>query len=378
MNGSGANNHIPHIIHIFPSFGRGGVPIKICTAINHFANAAKHSIISTNDDYGSQSILDDDLDVTVLKLEGINDGSLFSRLKKYRHFLKNSHADLLITYNWGSVEWALANSFGPIMRHIHVESGFGPDEATATLMHRNLFRRFAIRNIDFLSIPSHTLKTIAQTKWKVAADKIKYIPNGVDIEKYSTCKTISNIEGFNKQDDETIIGTIAPLRPEKNLSRLINAFDQAILQKPTLKMRLMIIGEGVERPKLEALSVKLNLSDKIIFTGYVATPEKVIGLFDIFAISSDTEQMPNALNEAMAASLPIVGLSVGDVKHMVSAENKKYIVSAGDDSALIEAITTLSNDKEQQKMIGAANLNHVKKLYDRKDMYLKYAELWGI
>ena len=143
-------------------------------------------------------------------------------------------------------------------------------------------------------------------------------------------------------------------------------------------MRLMIIGEGVERPKLEALSVKLNLSVKIIFTGYVATPEKVIGLFDIFAISSDTEQMPNALNEAMAASLPIVGLSVGDVKHMVSAENKKYIVSAGDDSALIEAITTLSNDKEQQKMIGAANLNHVKKLYDRKDMYLKYAELWGI
>lgn len=288
--------------------------------------------------------------------------------------LRESEADLLITYNWGSVEWALANSFGPVMRNIHVESGFGPDEAQGTLLKRDLFRRFSLRNIDALSVPSNTLIEIAKGKWKIPERKIKYIPNGVDIEKFSKPDSDFKIEGFERADDEIIIGTMAPLRPEKNLSRLIRAFEKIKLQNS----RLVIMGEGVERVKLEALARELDISDKVIFTGYVSDIVSALGLLDIFAISSDTEQMPNALNEAMAAGLPVAGLNVGDVKHMVSEKNKEFIVPAGDDQTFSDVLKKLAREPELQKSIGAANLHHVKTHYGLADMYKKYADLWGI
>lgn len=372
------NNSIPHIIHVFPSFGRGGVPIKICHSINYFGNRARHTIISTNNDFSAENIINDGLNVAIDKSHHDTKGSLLHFIKKHRSFLKNENADLLITYNWGAVEWALANSFGPIMRHIHVESGFGPDEVNRTIARRDLFRRAALRNIEGLSVPSTTLIEIAKLKWKIPAHKIKYIPNGVDLEKFAHAQTSPQLNGFKKQDDEIIIGTIAPLRPEKNISRLINCFKAAADRNIALKCRLLIMGEGVERPKLEQLVASHGLEDIIFFSGHVPNPEKAIGLLDIFAISSDTEQMPNAVNEAMAAGLPIVGLAVGDVKHMVSDENKDLIVAAGDEHSFTSAIETIIADKDMQKSIGHANLSHVKKHYDRADMYNQYAALWGI
>ncbi|MBL4604044.1 MAG: glycosyltransferase [Emcibacteraceae bacterium] len=367
-------NKIPHIIHIFPSFGRGGVPIKICHAINYFEEKARHTIISTNDDFGSEDIINDGLYVAIDRTHHDIRGSLLHRIKRYRTFLKNTNADLLITYNWGAVEWALANSFGPIMRHIHVESGFGPEETHNTMPRRNLFRRAALRNIEFLSVPATTLVEIAKSKWKIPEKKIKYIPNGVDIEKFTNIDTDYQIAGLDKKDKEIIVGTIAPLRPEKNISRLIKCFSE-ISEKNS---KLVIMGEGAERRKLAKLASNLGMEDKIIFTGHISNPEKAIGILDIFAISSDTEQMPNAVNEAMAAGLPVVGLSVGDVKHMVSDINKDFIVPAGDDEAFSAALKTLINDKKAQISIGKANAQHVRKHYDRIDMYKKYAELWGI
>ena len=179
INVSIMTNKKPHIIHIFPSFGRGGVPIKICHSINYFGLKARHTIISTNNDYGSEELVDDGLGVAIDKSHHDVRGSLFSRLKRYRAFLKHANADLLITYNWGAVEWALANSFGPIIRHIHVESGFGPEEVDSTMKRRDIFRRLALRNIDYLSVPSNTLITIAKEQWKFSEKKSNIFQTGL-------------------------------------------------------------------------------------------------------------------------------------------------------------------------------------------------------
>ncbi len=364
----------PHILHIFPSFGRGGVPIKICHSINYFGTKARHTIISTNYDYGSEELIEDGLDVAVDKSHHDVRGNLFSRFTRYRDFLKKSSADLLITYNWGSVEWALANSFGPIMRHIHVESGFGPEEAQGTIGRRNFFRRVALRNIEYLSVPSNTLIKIAKEDWKIPEEKIKYIPNGVDLNKFAGAKERAQINGFENPGNDLIVGTIAPLRPEKNLSRLIRCFDGTREDHA----KLVIIGEGVERKKLEKLVHDLGIESKVYFAGHISAPENAIGLFDIFAITSDTEQMPNSVNEAMAAGLPIIGTDVGDVKHIVSDKNKEYIMPLDDEVALTMSLKNLMNNRLAQETLGAANLEHVRTHYDRIDMYKKYAALWGI
>ena len=88
-------NSIPHIIHVFPSFGRGGVPIKICHSINYFGNQARHTIISTNNDFGAEDLIDDGLNVAIDKSHHDTKGSLLHFVKKHRSYLKNENADLL-------------------------------------------------------------------------------------------------------------------------------------------------------------------------------------------------------------------------------------------------------------------------------------------
>ena len=77
-----------------------------------------------------------------------------------------------------------------------------------------------------------------------------------------------------------------------------------------------------------------------MFTGDVK-PESVLGTFDVFALSSDTEQMPLALLEAMAASRAIAAVDVGDVSEIVAEENRKFVVPRDADQAFADAIEAL-------------------------------------
>jgi len=154
-----------------------------------------------------------------------------------------------------------------------------------------------------------------------------------------------------------IVGTVAPLRPEKNIARLIRAF--AGLRRGR-DARLVIVGDGTERPRLELLARDLGIAGRTVFTGYVDAPEKVLGWFDVFAISSDTEQIPNALIQAMANGRAVAGVDVGDVRHIVSPGNRALIASASDDDGLRNSIDKLLADEELRSELGRANAVHVR------------------
>ena len=97
--------------------------------------------------------------------------------------------------------------------------------------------------------------------------------------------------------------------------------------------RLVIIGDGPERQTLERLAAELGIADRVRFAGHVAAPAAEYARFDVFALPSDTEQMPLSVLEAMAAGLPVVSTDVGDVRAMVAEENAPLLVPK-DDAAL--------------------------------------------
>ena len=171
-----------------------------------------------------------------------------------------------------------------------------------------------------------------------------------------------------------IVGTVAPLRPEKNIARLVRAFAGIAA---THRARLVIVGDGSERPGLERLARDLGIAERTVFTGYVSAPEKVFGWFDVFAISSDTEQMPNALIQAMANGRAVAGVDVGDVRHIVSAPNRPLIAPAGDDAGLGAAIAKLLDDGRLRADLGRANAAHVGDHYDQGRMFEAYAGLFA-
>jgi glycosyltransferase involved in cell wall biosynthesis len=284
----------------------------------------------------------------------------------FRAALRSIAPDVLMTSNWGSIEWALAAQ-GLGLRHVHTEDGFGPEERDRQLLRRVLIRRVALRRAEVM-VPSTTLWRIATEKWRLAEARLHRIPNGIDLSRFTPRRA------GPRPDGAVVIGTVAALRPEKNLSRLLRAFHAL---PATLRARLVIVGDGPERPALEALAAELGLEGRVLFTGAVEDPAPLYAEFDIFALSSDTEQMPLSVLEAMAAGLPVAATDVGDVRAMLAPANAPHVVR-GDHAALGEALQRLAQDPAQRAWLGAANRAVAEREFDEVRMFRAHGALLGL
>jgi glycosyltransferase involved in cell wall biosynthesis len=201
---------------------------------------------------------------------------------------------------------------------------------------------------------------------------VLYVPNGVDTARFA--EPISEgVPGFLRRPGEMVIGTVAPLRREKNIGRLLRVFAMLEFSRP---LRLVIAGDGAERISLERLAADLGIAGRVIFTGQVV-PEAVLGTFDIFALSSDTEQMPNAMLEAMAASRAIAAVNVGDVKNIVCEDNQEFIVDRDDATAFAEAFTRLLCNPERRQALGCANRRRVVAEFSQERMFSAYSRIFS-
>jgi glycosyltransferase involved in cell wall biosynthesis len=286
--------------------------------------------------------------------------------------LRHLRPDLLLTYNWGAIEWAMASRFWRVPRHIHLEAGFGRGEADSQIRRRVLFRRWALGSCALIVVPSRRLEYLAHHVWRLPAGRVAYVPNGVDVARF-TAPIRDGVPGFIRRREELVIGTVAPLRPEKNVGRLLRVFANLDGSRP---LRLVIAGDGTERGALERMAAELGIADRVIFTGQVA-PESVLGTFDIFALSSDTEQMPNALLEAMAAGRPVAAVDVGDVKDIVCKGNREFIVPRDDGAAFARMISRLLESPAQRAQLGRENRERVVAEFSQERMFAAYSVVFG-
>src|SRR5579872_651387 len=333
------------LLHAFSTFGIGGPQVRFSQLVTALGGKYRHIVAAMDGNYDCRSRIPDDLGV--IYLGSVRPGrSTLANVLCFRGHLRHLRPDLLVTYNWGAIEWVMANAL-PVARHIHVEDGFGPEERTVRLRRRSLARRFLLQS-SILVVPSQRLRRIAVEEWCLRPQRIQYIPNGIVPERFGTL-----IDGPADAccGAGPIIGTVAALRAEKNIERLLRAFRLVADSHPC---RLVIVGDGPERSRLEALSIELGLAHRIRFTGHLEAPESALRGFDLFALSSDTEQMPLSVLEAMAAGLAIVATNVGDVAEMVAPSNSPF-VTAPNEIELAEALKVLLLDASKRTRIGQEN-----------------------
>jgi glycosyltransferase involved in cell wall biosynthesis len=216
-------------------------------------------------------------------------------------------------------------------------------------------------------LPSQNLLRIASDVWRLPHKNLRYIPNGIDLDRFAAQRTPD-------PDRAPVVGTVAALRAEKNLGRLLRAFRLASADG-SVPGRLVIVGDGPERPMLEAMAQQPGLLGRVHFTGHQPDPSAALAEFDIFALSSDTEQMPISLLEAMAASLPVAATDVGDIRAMLPPESQSEVTPL-DDAALAAALRRLLLDPTARQRQGAANRSKAVQTYAEKTMFAAYADLF--
>lgn len=352
------------LLHIFSSFAVGGAQVRFAAIANRYPHAWRHAIIAMDGNLECRERLSAEVEVSYPDI-AIRKGDTLRNVLHFRRVLDELRPDTLVTGNWGTIEWAMANAL-PVVRHIHTEDGFGPEERDRQLPRRVWTRRIFLRRATVV-LPSRTLWRIATAQWRLNSSRIRYIPNGIDLTRFGG----ANAAEF--PGEGPVIGCVAALRAEKNFPRLIRAFRLAVAELPA---RLVIVGDGPERPGLEQLVTALGLSGRVLFAGHVPEPAPLYRAFDVFALTSDTEQMPMTILEAMAAALPVVATDVGDIKEMLAPENRSTIVPR-DDRMLADAFLALLRQPEVRRSIGIANRARAERDYDQEIMFRTYAALFG-
>ena len=348
----------PKLLHVFPTLAIGGQQTRFVTIANELGQEFQHRLISLDGRHEAVNLLNPAIDVALLHAPTLTQNPV-KALRRIIKFLAEIDADILMTYNWGSIDWVIANRVRFHRPHIHLEDGFGPDEANRQKTRRVLTRRLFLQR-SIVVVPSEKLQQIALSSWRLRPERVHYVPNGIDASRFDNIPTLG-VPFFHRSNGECIIGVFSPLRAEKNLGRLLQALGE--ISNSRSPSRLVICGDGAERSALMDLATYLKLNDKVIFTGHIPRPEAVMGAFDIFAMSSDTEQMPYAVLEAMAARLPIVATDVGDIRKMVAAENRRFIVPRDDPRRLTTAIMQLCDNPTLRYRIGYANRARVEEVF---------------
>jgi glycosyltransferase involved in cell wall biosynthesis len=365
------------ILHAHSTFSLGGKEARAVRLMNSFADSAQHDVISAMaGETTAREGLDRGLAVRFpADAPPLSGTPGLPRLYRLARYLRGY--DLVLTYNWGAFDAVMARYlFGRVMRLpplVHHEDGFNQDEASALKTRRNVYRRIGLSAAHRLIVPSERLEAIAREAWRQPARRVVRIPNGVPVARYGVPPAADAMAGLERLPGEIVIGTVAGLRPVKNLPRLVRAF--AAMQ--TKAARLVIVGAGPESERIAAEARRLGVADRLRMPGFLTDPAGWIGLFDIFALSSDSEQFPISLVEAMAAGLPAVATGVGDIPHMVSADNAPLIVGPDDEPAFSAALDTLAERPDLRRAIGRANRAKATLEFDESAMIERYARLYG-
>lgn len=363
------------ILHIFPSFGIGGAQRRTVDLANTILADKRHIIVALDRDFTAAEGLEHKVRHRLVSL-GCRRSSRpdLDNLRLFRSLVANHRPEILITYNWGAIEAALANRIAPLCPHLHFEDGFGPEETPGRQLSRRIWaRRLALSGKSKIVVPSKTLLSVAQERWRFRAGRLRYIPNGIDCHRFAG-STESTEPRLRRDEGDILIGSIGTLRPEKNVGRLLRLF---AMVRETQPARLVIVGDGPEREKLEALSRDLGIDGDTEFVGQQRAPEQFLEQFDIFALTSDTEQMPYCIIEAMAAGLPVLATDVGDVKAMLSEENQAFVAAANDTQTLAMQLTCLIERPDLRCSLGELNRDHAREHFDRKAMLNQYIDLFS-
>ena len=285
--------------------------------------------------------------------------------------------DLICTYNWGAMDAAMAHTlFADLYRLpplVHHEDGFNEDEAGGLKTRRNLYRRIALGRAGALVVPSRQLERIALEVWHQPRARVQLIPNGIATTAFRQAPRADALPGLIKRKGELWLGSLAGLRKVKNLTALV----RACAQLPEA-WHLVIAGDGPERSAIVAEAERLGIDHRVHLPGFVPA-ERIAGLFDVFALSSLSEQFPLSVVEAMAAGLPVAAPRVGDVGAIVSTDNGPYLAEAGDEAGLAAAISVLAADPALRRRVGEANRAKALAEYDESAMFNRYNALyWGV
>jgi len=199
---------------------------------------------------------------------------------------------------------------------------------------------FAINRSDAVTAVSESLKNDTFKHFDVKRE-IEVIPNFIDLRRYQGCSTEGVLKAFST-NNERILFHASNFRPVKRVEDVVEIFSRVRKEMP---VKLLLAGDGPDRPKIEALCRKLGTCDDIHFLGKLKNIEEVYSIADLFLLPSETESFGLAALEAMASGVPVISTNTGGIPEVNQHGITGFLSNVGDvDSMTQNALKLLKDD----------------------------------
>ncbi|MFT4541538.1 MAG: glycosyltransferase involved in cell wall biosynthesis [Planctomycetota bacterium] len=376
-----SSESLPLLLHVFPTFVAAGAQMRTIALMEAFGTRYRQRVLALDGRFDALDLLPDDLDVgAVGRLEpsGWRGASRAARAQ-----LAEMRPDLCMTYNWGSFDYVLAARSARIP-HLHHEDGFNADEASGQKLRRVLARRFGLGRARRVLVPSLVLEECALRTWRLPPDKVRRIPNGVRLERfYPDPEAAASIrKQLGIPEHAFVIGAVGHLRPVKNFGRLIRSVAAMTDVPSAAEIHLVILGDGQERAKLDQLAEQYPPQrGRVHLVGHQKDLRAWYAAMDVFCLSSDSEQFPVSLLEAMACQRACVSTDVGDVRAVLptSAGDGVVAIGEGRTEALIQrefaaALSRMLRAPETRAELALAGHERCREVYSFEAMTAAHFE----
>lgn len=239
--------------------------------------------------------------------------------------------------------------------------------------------RFSIEQSDGVTAPSQYLRLATYDKLNVSTDtKITVIPNFVDTDAYAPRPN------YEKKANEPFLGGVCTLankilihisnfRAVKRIEDVIKIF--AIVNKQ-VKSHLVLIGDGPERSKMEALTRELGLKESVCFLGKQESFVRVLQNADVFLLPSESEGFGLAALEALSCGVPVVASNVGGIPEVVQHEETGFLSDVGDVEDMAKHTLNLLQNTSLHKSMSEASRRHVLQHFGQQLVASKYEEFY--
>lgn len=205
---------------------------------------------------------------------------------------------------------------------------------------------------------------------------ITVIPNGVPVEALTRDATAARQfrDRIGIGPGIPLVGQIAVFRPEKRLDLWLEAAAEVRRRAPDC--HFLLVGDGPERPALEAHARALSLTGVVHFAGLLDDVRPALSATDVLMISSRFEGLPLALLEAMASSTAIVACAVGGIEEAVEHERSGLLVESADAGSLADAVAGLLETPERRRALTSAARDRVAERFSAEARQRRLEDLY--
>ncbi len=230
---------------------------------------------------------------------------------------------------------------------------------------------FSINESDAITAVSNNLKEETYKSFAITKE-IEVINNFVDVSRFNK-KPIDAFKKIIAPEGEKILVHASNFRKVKRVEDVVKVFAEVKKQLPA---KLLMVGDGPERPAAEDLARAVGVIDFISFVGKQEQIEEILAVGDIFLLPSEYESFGLAALEAMAAKVVVISTNAGGLSEINIQGETGFMANVGDVTAMSNfAITLLKDETHLQQMKEKAYEQALK--FDIKNIIPKYEKLYS-